>query len=99
MEYQGDNIREYHIGGTRRTHRDIRNLKKILTGKAKEQEFLLISTNMPSIWRNNIKVNLRKTGYEGVDLIYLSKDRLEWWNFVDTINLRFPKMAGNFWTR
>jgi len=54
---------------------------------------------MPSIWRNNIKVNLRKTGYEGVDLIYLSKDRLEWWNFVDTINLRFPKMAGNFWTR
>jgi hypothetical protein len=36
MEYEGDKIREYYTGGTRRTHGDIRKLRKNLTGKAKE---------------------------------------------------------------
>jgi len=58
--------------------------------KSKNRNFFDYERKYP-YWGNNIKVNLKKTGYECVDLIHLSKDRLQWWNFVDTINLCFPK--------
>jgi hypothetical protein len=40
-------------------------------------------------WENNIKMDLREIGLEGVDLINLAQDRDRWWALVNTVmNLR-----------
>jgi hypothetical protein len=36
-------------------------------------------------WENNIKMYLRKIGFEGVDWVHLSQDRDQWWALVDTV--------------
>jgi hypothetical protein len=44
---------------------------------------------------DNIKMNLKETGWEGVDWIYLAHDRDKWRGVVDTVlNLRFPYNEG-----
>jgi hypothetical protein len=40
-------------------------------------------------WEKNIRVYLRKIGWEGVDWIHLTQDRDQWWVFVNTVM--------NFW--
>jgi hypothetical protein len=37
-------------------------------------------------WEDNIKVDLRETGLEGVDWIHLVQNRDWWWAVVNTIN-------------
>jgi hypothetical protein len=42
------------------------------------------------------RMDLRETGWEGVDWIHLTQDREEWQTFVDIVmNLRAPRRAGN----
>jgi hypothetical protein len=42
---------------------------------------------------NNIKLDLKETGWDGMDWIVLAQDRGQWRALVNTvINLRFQKM-------
>jgi hypothetical protein len=42
-------------------------------------------------WNDNITMDLKKVGLDGMDLIYLVQDRGQWRGLVDTvINLRVP---------
>jgi hypothetical protein len=42
-------------------------------------------------WEDNIKLDLRKMGIDGVNWIQLAQDRVQWRAFVDTaMNLRIP---------
>jgi hypothetical protein len=42
-------------------------------------------------WEDNIKLDLRKIGIDGVNWIRLAQNRVQWWAFVNTImNLRVP---------
>jgi hypothetical protein len=42
-------------------------------------------------WENNIKMDLRETGIDGVNWIQLAQDRVQWRTFVNTVmNLRVP---------
>jgi hypothetical protein len=42
-------------------------------------------------WVDNIKMDLRETGWDGVDWMDMAKDRDQWRAFVNTVlNLRFP---------
>jgi hypothetical protein len=46
-------------------------------------------------WVDNIKIDLRETGWDGVDWIELAQDRDQWRALVNTVmNLRVPL---NFW--
>jgi hypothetical protein len=46
---------------------------------------------------NNIKMDLRETGWDGMDWIDLAQDRDQWRALVCTVmNLRVPLNAGNF---
>jgi hypothetical protein len=43
------------------------------------------------IRENNIRMDLRNIGWEGVDWIHLVQDRDQWGNFVNTVmKLRIP---------
>jgi hypothetical protein len=42
-------------------------------------------------WEDNIKIDLRQIGCNGVDRIPLSQDINKWWGFVSTVmNVRVP---------
>jgi hypothetical protein len=42
-------------------------------------------------WEDNIKLDLRETGIDGVNWIQLDQDRVQWWAFLNTMmNLRVP---------
>jgi hypothetical protein len=42
-------------------------------------------------WEDNIKMDLRKIGIDGVNWTQLAKDRLQWWACVNTVmNLWVP---------
>jgi hypothetical protein len=45
---------------------------------------------------DNIKIDLRETGWDGVDWIDLAQDRDQWRALVNTVNLRVPQNAGKF---
>jgi hypothetical protein len=48
-------------------------------------------------WEDNIGMDLREIGREGVDWIHLAQDRDSWRGLVNTVmNLRVPAKAGNF---
>jgi hypothetical protein len=50
-------------------------------------------------WEDNIRMDLRELGWEGVDWIHLVQDRDQWRTLVNTaMNLRVPKKAANFLT-
>jgi hypothetical protein len=40
-------------------------------------------------WEDNIKMNLREIGIDGVNWIWLAQNRVQWWAFVNTVM--------NFW--
>jgi hypothetical protein len=42
-------------------------------------------------WEDNIKMDLREKGIDGVSWIGLAQDRVQWWGFVNTVlNLWVP---------
>jgi hypothetical protein len=44
-----------------------------------------------SRWVNNIKMDLRETGWDGMDWIYIAQDRDQWSALVNTVMyLRVP---------
>jgi hypothetical protein len=48
-------------------------------------------------WEDNIRMNLREIGGEGVDLMHLAQDRDQWWAVVNTVmSLQVAQKAGNF---
>jgi hypothetical protein len=43
------------------------------------------------MWEDNIKMDFREIGFDGVNWIRLAQDRVQWWAFVNTVmNLRDP---------
>jgi hypothetical protein len=46
---------------------------------------------------DNIKIDLREIGWDGIDWIDLAEDRDQWMALVNTVmNLRVPQNAENF---
>jgi hypothetical protein len=42
-------------------------------------------------WEDNMRIDLREIGWEGVDWVHLAQDRDQWWAVVYTVmNLRVP---------
>jgi hypothetical protein len=60
----------------------------VLVGKPEEKGPL----GRPSRrWEDNIKIDLKEVGYDGVDWIELAKNRDRWWALANAvINLRVP---------
>jgi hypothetical protein len=50
-------------------------------------------------WEDNINMDLREVGWEGVDWIYLAQDIDQWQALVKMVmNLLFPYNGGDFVT-
>jgi hypothetical protein len=73
-----------------------RNPYRILVGKPEGKRPL----GRPRCrWVHNIKLDLRETGWDGTDWIYLAQDRDQWRALVNTVmNLQVPQNAGKFWS-
>jgi hypothetical protein len=51
----------------------------------------LINPKTLTVVGGNIKINLKETGWGGMDWIHLAQDRDQWWALVNTVmNLRVP---------
>jgi hypothetical protein len=63
---------------------ETRNAYRILVGKPEEKR--------PRCrWMDNIKMDVRKIGWDGMDWIKLAQDRDQWRALVNTVmNLRVP---------
>jgi hypothetical protein len=74
--------------------REKRNVYRILVGNPEGN----IPLGRPRRrWVDNIKMDLRETGWNGVDWIYMAPDRVQWRALVNTVlNLRVRKNAGKF---
>jgi hypothetical protein len=47
------------------------------------------------VWKDNIKIDLKEMGCEGMDWVYMAQDRDKWHTDMNTVmNLRVPKMWG-----
>jgi hypothetical protein len=58
---------------------EIRNAYKILVERPRRR------------WEDNIKMDVREVGWEGVDWMHLDQDRDQWCALVKTVmNIRFP---------
>jgi hypothetical protein len=65
-----------------------RNKYKILVGKPEGMRPLGIPRPR---WMDNIEMDLREIGYDGMDWIDLTQDRDQWMAFVNTVmKLRVP---------
>jgi hypothetical protein len=67
---------------------EIRNSYKILVGKPDRKRSSGRSNHK---WEDNIRMDLREVGWEGVDWIYLALDRDQLWVLLNTaMFLRVP---------
>jgi hypothetical protein len=67
-----------------------RNAYRILVGKLEEKRRLGRPRHR---WVDNIKIDLKEIGWDGMDWIHLTKHR-DQWNTV--MNLQVPQNAGKF---
>jgi hypothetical protein len=76
------------------TNREKRNAYRILVGKPEGK----IPLGRPRRrWTDNIKMDLREIGWDGVDLVNLAQDRDHWSALVNTVmNLRIAYNSGKF---
>jgi hypothetical protein len=75
---------------------EVRGAYNILVGGPKRRRPLGRSRRR---WEDNIKMDLRETGFGDVDWIHWAQDRDRWRALVKTVtNLRVPYNAGNFLT-
>jgi hypothetical protein len=71
-----------------------RNAYRILVGKPEGRRPLGRPRRR---WMDNIKMDLREIGWDGVDSVDLAQDRDQWRALVNTVmNLRVPYNAGKF---
>jgi hypothetical protein len=65
-----------------------RGVYRVLVGRAEGKRPL----GRPRFrWEDNIKMDLRETGIDGVNWFWLAKYRVRWWAFVSTVmNLWVP---------
>jgi hypothetical protein len=71
-----------------------KNVYRILVGKLEGRRPLGRPRHR---WVNNIKMNLREIGWDGIDWIDLAQNRDQWRALVNTaMNLRFLYNAGKF---
>jgi hypothetical protein len=69
------------------------NAYRILVGKP---EVMRPLRRPRSRWVDNIKMDLREIGWDGMDWITLAQDRYQWRPLAYTVmNLRVHKMLGN----
>jgi len=67
---------------------EIRNVYKILVGKLERKRPLGRPRRR---WEDNVRMNLREIGWEGVDCMHLRQDRDQWRCLVNTVmNLQVP---------
>jgi hypothetical protein len=67
---------------------ETRNAYRILVGKLEGKRPLGRPRRR---WVDNIKIDLREIGWDGMDWIDLAEDREQWTALVNTVmNLRFP---------
>jgi hypothetical protein len=65
-----------------------RNSYMILVGKPERNKLLREARHR---WVDNIKMDIREIGWDGVDWIYLAQDRDQWRALVNTVmKLRVP---------
>jgi hypothetical protein len=51
-------------------------------------------------FEDNIRMDLRETGWEGVDWMHLTQERDQWWALMNMeINLWVPYKVGSFLTK
>jgi hypothetical protein len=61
---------------------------RVLVGRAKGKRPLGRPRHR---WEDNIKMDLREIGIDGMNWIQLAQDRVQWWAFVKMVmNLRVP---------
>jgi hypothetical protein len=64
------------------------NAYRILVGKPEGKRPL---GSIRRMWENNIKIDLRETGWDDMDWISLAQDRDQWRALMNTVmNLRVP---------
>jgi hypothetical protein len=81
-------IKEDEMGRACSTNGEKRNAYRILVGKPEGKRPLGRPRRR---WVDNIKMDLREIGWDGVDWIDLAQDRDQWQALVNTvINLRVP---------
>jgi hypothetical protein len=67
---------------------EIKNEYNILVGKPDGKRSLGIPRHR---WEDNIRMDLREIGWEGVDRMHLAEDRDQWRALVNTVmNLQVP---------
>jgi hypothetical protein len=65
-----------------------RNAYRILVGKPEDKRPLGRPRRR---WVDNIKMDLREIGWDGMDWIDLAQDRDQWWSLVNMVmNLQVP---------
>jgi hypothetical protein len=74
-----------------------RGVYRILVGRLKSKRPL----GRPRCrWDDNIKLDLREIGIDGVNWIWLAQDRVQWWAFVNTVmNLQVHKESRIFFDK
>jgi hypothetical protein len=72
----------------------MRNAYKILVGRSEGKRPIGKSRHR---WEHNIRMDLRKIWWEGVDWMHLDQDSDQWRAVVNIVtNLRVSQKAGNF---
>jgi hypothetical protein len=80
-------IKEDEVGGTCGTHGEGRGVYRVLVGRPEGGRLLVRPTHR----EDNIKMDLRETGINGANWIWLAQDRVQWWAVVSMImNLQVP---------
>jgi hypothetical protein len=87
-------LKKDEMGGACSTNGEKRNAYRILVCKPEGKRPLERPRRR---WVDNIKMDLRVIGWDGVDWIHMAQDRDHWRALVNTVlNLRVPYNAGGF---
>jgi hypothetical protein len=82
------------MGSACRTVGEKRNAYRIMVGKQEVKRPLGRPRNR---WVDNIKIDVRETGWDGMDWIDLTHDRDQWRALVNTVmNLQICEILGSY---